>query len=64
MPRRKKTEEEKQRAKELSEDEMFLVSGGTDVSRLRAKCPVPGCDFESSRMTELNLHMRQCHPGK
>ena len=60
MPRRKKTEEEKMLAKEMSEEEIFSVSGG--VSRLRAKCPVPGCSFESGRMTELNAHMKQCHP--
>ncbi|MBQ7666242.1 MAG: hypothetical protein IJS42_05960 [Synergistaceae bacterium] len=59
-PRRKRTPEEKAMLHELSEEEMFDVSGG--VARLRAKCPVPGCNFECSRMTEMNFHMRQCHP--
>ena len=62
MPRRKRTEEEKMLAKELSEEEMFVVNGG--VSRLRVKCSVPGCGFECGRMTELNLHMKQCHPER
>lgn len=59
-PRRKKTEEERMLENEMTEEEMFDVSGG--VGRLRAKCPVPGCGFECGRMTELNAHMKQCHP--
>lgn len=59
-PRRKKTEEERLLEQEMTEEEMFSVSGG--VSALRAKCPV--CDFECGRMTILNAHMRQCHPEK
>ena len=61
-PRRKKTELAPE--DELTEEVMYTISGGHDVSRLRAKCPVPGCDFECSSMTELNIHMRQVHPGK
>ena len=61
-PRRKRSELAPENA--LSEEIMYTISGGYEVSRLRAKCPVPGCNFECSRMTELNAHMRQCHPGK
>lgn len=59
-PRRKKTEEERMLEKEMTEEEMFAVNGG--VGRLRAKCPVPGCNFACGRMTEMNVHMKQNHP--
>ena len=61
-PRKKRTEEEKRLAQEMSEEEMYSVSGG--ISRLRVKCSVPGCDFECGRMTELNAHMKLVHPEK
>ena len=61
-PRRKNSALDSVLSNEMTEEEMFVVSGG--ISRLRPKCPVPGCGFECGRMTELNLHMRQCHPEK
>ncbi len=60
MPRKKKSEV--QLENELTEEMMYSISGGFDISRLMAKCPVAGCAFESTRMSELNVHMKQCHP--
>ena len=60
-PRRKKSEFAPEN--EMPEEMLYTINGGTDISRLRAKCSVPGCNFECSTMTELNIHMKQCHPG-
>lgn len=49
-------------ASEMSEEMLYTINAGSDISRVRAKCPF--CDFECSRMTELNVHMKSCHPGK
>ncbi len=61
-PRRKNVELDNVLSNELSEAEMSMISGG--IGRCRAKCPVPGCNFESSMMTELNAHMKQAHPER
>lgn len=61
-PRRKNAKLESVLSNEMTEEEMLVISGG--VARLRAKCPVPGCSFESSMMTELNAHMKECHPER
>ena len=37
-------------------------SGNIDLLRLRVKCPVPGCNFECNKFTDMNVHVRMCHP--
>ena len=37
-------------------------SRNIDLLRLRVKCPVPGCNFECNEFTDMNVHMRMCHP--
>ena len=49
----------------LTDEMLESYAGGStiaDLTRMKVKCPVEGCNYECNTFGEMNVHMHTHHP--